>query len=74
MNVADQLAHVSIRLTKDRLVPPLEYMAHILIFPIVILAVPLQHSLHHLADRLRLTFDQEMKVVRHQTVCIEIKG
>lgn len=74
MNIADEGAQIHVRLTKDRFVSPLKNVPDFAVFSIVILAVSGQHSKHYPPDRLRLPFDQQVEVVRHQAVCIEIKA
>ena len=73
MNIANKLAQIFVALTKNGLVPALENVPDLALLPVIVLAVAGQHSLHDPADRFPLPFDQEMKVIRHQAVCIQIK-
>ena len=73
VDVAHQFAQIAIRLTKDRLVPALKQMADLLVLTVVILAVGGQHPLHDPADGIVLHLDQEVNVVRHQAIAVEIE-
>ena len=70
MNVAHQLAQIPVALTKDGFVPPLQHVADLLIFPIVVLSVTRQHSLHDAANRICLTLDQQVHMIGHEAVSV----
>ena len=71
VDVADQLAQILIRLTENCLVSPLEEMSHLSIFPVVVLTKTRQDAMHDAADRVRLSLDQQVHVVRHQTISVK---
>lgn len=53
-------------LAKDRLVPCLKNVSDVVVFTVIIPAVSAEDALHYAADRLRLAFEQQVNVVRHQ--------
>src|SRR6185503_19715689 len=73
MDVPDEFAEIAIGLTEDRFVAPLKHVADLFVLAIVILAVAGQHSLHDSAKGIVLHLDQEMDVIRHQAVGVEIE-
>lgn len=48
-------------------------MPALLVLSVVVLAVGCQHSLHDAAHFIILHFDQQMKVIGHQAICVEIE-
>ena len=74
MDVPDQFAEITIGLTEDRFVAPLKDVPDLFVFAIVILAVAGQYSLHDSAKGIVLHLDQEMDMIRHQAVGVEIEG
>ncbi len=74
MDVAHQFRQVSIRLAEDCFIPPLKQMAHLPILSVVILAVGSQQPMHHAADRVVPHLGQQMNMIRHQAIRINVKG
>jgi len=74
VDVPHKLRQVLIRLTEYRLVAPLKQVTHLSVFPIVVLAVAGQHAMHHSADWIFAAFDQQVNVVGHQAVGVEVEG
>src|SRR5689334_12725956 len=62
MDVTDEFAEVSIRLTENRFVSALEEVTDLPVFAVVILAVGGEHSLHDSVDGIVLHLNEEMKV------------
>src|SRR5438094_499679 len=54
MNITDELGHISVALTENRLMPALKQVSDFAISPVVVLAVPGQDPLHDPPDRVRL--------------------
>jgi hypothetical protein len=73
MDVAYELSEVPICLAKDPFIPSLKQVANLPILSIVILAVSGQQGLHDLTDRIVLHLSQQMDVIRHQAVRVEIE-
>jgi hypothetical protein len=73
MNVSHKLPEVAVRLAKNRLVPPLKEVADLLVLSVVIVTVACQDPLHKTADRANAPLNQQMKMIRHQTVGIKIE-
>ena len=71
MDVTDQLAEILIRLTENRFVPSLQEMPDASMSTVIILAIAGQHAVHDPPDRVRLPFDQQVHVIRHQAIGIE---
>jgi hypothetical protein len=74
MDVPDELCEIGLTLAEYRLMPSMKNMINTLVPAIVILAIPGQHPLHNVPDGLSLPLDQQVNVVRHQTVSVEEKG
>ena len=55
----------------SRLVPALKDMSDMAVAAIIVLAVPGKHAMHDPSDGFRLPFDEQVKVIRHQTICVE---
>jgi hypothetical protein len=72
MNVSHRLPEVAVRLAKNRLVPPLKE-ANLLVLSVVILTVACQDPLHNPTDRVNAPLNEQMKMIRHQTVGIKIE-
>jgi len=73
MNITHQLRQILIRLTENRLVAALQQVPDLAISPIVILAIPVQQPVHDAANWVLLALDQQVNMVRHETVSIEIE-
>lgn len=73
VDVPHQLAEVPVRLAQHRLVPALEHMPYLLVLPVIVLAVAGQHPVHDPPHRLRLPLDQQMNVVGHQAVRVDVE-
>ena len=73
MDVADQLAQVTVALAEDRLMSSLKNMPDPAITAVIILTVAGQDPLHCAAKSFILAFDQQVQVVRHQTIGIEVE-
>jgi hypothetical protein len=74
MNVAHQFSQVPICLAEDRLVPPLKQMSDLLVLSIVVLTVCGEHAMHNTTDGIVLHLSQEMDMIRHQAVSVEVEG
>jgi hypothetical protein len=73
MNITHQFRQIPIRLTEDRFVAALQQVPDLAISPIVILAIPGQQPVHDPAYWVLLALDQQVNMVRHETVSIEIE-
>ena len=73
MNIADKFRQILIGLTQDRLVATLQQVSDIAISPIVILTIPAQQPVHDPAYWILLALDQQVNVVKHEAVGIEIE-
>ena len=74
VDVAHQCRQVSIRLAEDCFIPPLKQMAHLTILSVVILAVGSQQPMHHAAARVVPHLGQQMNMIRHQAIRMNVKG
>jgi hypothetical protein len=88
VNVSNQLAEIPIGLAENRLVAALKQVplcsaphnleanirAQSFVLAVVVLAVGGEDSLHDPANRIVLQLHQEVHVVGHQAVGVEIKG
>lgn len=73
MNVADKFGEVLITLAEYRLVSSLEQVTGLSVLAIVILAIGGQESLHDPADGVIAPFDEQMDVIGHQAIGIEVE-
>jgi len=71
--VSNQLAQIAIRLAENRFIAPLKQVPNPLVLAIVVLTVASQETLHDFAYLIFLPFDEQVRVVEHQTVCVEIE-
>ena len=63
----------TIALTQDRFVTALEQMANFSVLAVMVLAVGRKQTLHDPADWIVSPFDQQVNVVGHQAVSVEVK-
>jgi hypothetical protein len=73
MNVTDKLSEVLIALAENCLVASLKQVAGLSVLAIVILAVGCQQPLHDSADGVLLSLDQQMNVIGHEAVGVEVE-
>jgi hypothetical protein len=74
VNVPHEFGEVLIALAEDRLVASLKQVADLSVLAIVILAIGGEEPLHHPADVVILSFDEQMNVIGHQAVGVKIEG
>src|SRR3989304_2793151 len=73
MDVAHQLQQVAIAVAHDRLVAPLKQMPAVTVCSVKSPRVSGQQRLHHPRRRSLLHFQEQMEMVRHQNVGVEVK-
>lgn len=73
MDVPNELAEILIRLTEDGLIAALKQVSDLLVLSVVELAVGGQHSLHDVTNGIALHLDEQMEVVRHQAIGVEVE-
>jgi hypothetical protein len=71
MNIADEFREICLALAQDRFVPSLQHMADPTIFAVVILSVARQNAVHDPANIVGHSLDQQMNMIRHQTIGVE---
>ena len=49
-------------------------MPDLLVLPVMVLAVGSEHSLHNAAKGVILHFDEQVKVIGHEAICVEKEG
>ena len=74
MNIADQADKIGITLTKLRLEASLEQMPYPLIPDVEVLGIAGQQALHDRRSGALIHLDQQMKMVRHQTIGVQLEG
>jgi hypothetical protein len=71
MDVPHEGDEVLVRLAQERLVPPLEQVAHLRVPPVEALGIGLLEALHEAVERRRGRAEDEVHVVGHQAVSME---
>ena len=73
VNVSHQLGKICVRLAKYRFMPPLQQMPRPAVLAVVILCVARQHPMHDPPDIVSPPLDQQMNVIGHQAVGVQIE-
>jgi len=74
MYVPDQFAEIFVSLTHYGPVSTLKQVPDLLVLAVMVLAVRCEHSLHNATNRVILHLDQQVKMIRHQAICVEEEG
>src|ERR1700758_5117428 len=70
MNVADQLQQKCIFLANNSFIPTLKQMTALMVNTVKVLGIRLLQPLHEFRQRRSGTFQQQVNVIRHQTIRI----
>ena len=73
MDVTDQFQQISLPITQDRLIPALEEVSNAPMPPVVVLRVSKLYPLHDLGQRNLAGLKQQVDMVGHQHVGVELK-